>query len=209
MIARTLLLGFAAASLCACASVKVPLPGLDTAKQAEAEPTQTRDELAEAATRLALAAPDGAPGGRGLSLVVFGGRDDAEKADAAHYLSGLTAPGDRLDLVMDDVDHVLSLARQVAEAGRPASALPGDADVDLLEDAIKDVQRARRVYVAALKALRDEGTPLTKAEIREVGDAFVQSARDIGVAADLVAARLDAPAAPQLATTPSVSEGGY
>ena len=43
----------------------------------------------------------------------------------------------------------------------------------------------------ALHLLREDGEPLTKTEIRELGDRFVAVAREIGASADLVAARTD------------------
>ena len=193
--------------LSGCASVTVPLPKLE--REAPATLTE-RSALRQAVTAVAAATPP-ASEADGLRLVVFGGRDDARDAVAARYLDTLSPvgpAGGHAAAVMRDADEMLRRARAVAEAGRPG-ATTSEHEVRLLEEAIADVQHARRVYVAALRRLREEGAPLTKAEIRSVNDAFVQSCRDIGAAADMVTARLGEPAPTRVAETPNGGGEGY
>ena len=179
---RVLLLLGALLAVPACASVKVAAPGL-----ASPPPVTEKSALVEATQRLASVTPPAAERG-GLTLVVLGGRGDAETAAARAYLDRMPTEA-RLGAVMSDVEETLRHARAVAEVGRPGPT-GSEREVALLEEAIGDVQNARRVYVAALRLLREEGVPLTRAEIREVNDALVQSCRDIGAAADMVSARL-------------------
>ena len=204
----------ACASLCAalgaCASVKVPLPGLGGAETVSAAPLTEHTALTDAANRLAASVPDSAATAnkRGLHTVVFGGRGDAERAAASTYLTTL-GPEATPARVLADAEAVLTAARDLAVAGliEPGDAA-SDADVATLEGAIGQVQRSRRLLTTALKLLREEGEPLTKAEIRELGDAFVQAARDIGTAADLAAERGDE-RAPRYADRPSGGTEGF
>ena len=194
----------AAALLPGCASVKVAMPGLTPAAPEVALSEKTG--LVAAAERLAAATPPAAPRD-GLSLVVFGGRGDAEAEAARAYLSGLGADEPRA-AVMADVAEVLRRARAVAEVGRPGLDA-SEGEIAILERAITDVQHARRTYVAALTLLRDEGVPLTRAEIREVNDALVQACRDIGKAADMVSARLRTVPPVRVAETDGTVDAGY
>ena len=200
-IRRSFRLTLLSAALCAlpsCASVTVATPGL----RAEAPPSvPDKTALVAATERLAAVAPPAAERG-GLTLVVLGGRGDTEAQAARAYLDRMPEAA-RLGRVMADVQEVLAHARAVAEVGRPGLG-GSEGEVALLERAIGDVQHARRVYVAALRILREEGVPLTRAEIREVNDALVQSCRDIGAAADLVSARLRAPGPTRVAETGGV-----
>ena len=196
---RVFLLGIVMA-VPACASVKVAAPGL-----ASPPPVTQKSALVEATQRLASVTPPAAERG-GLTLVVLGGRGDAEAAAARAYLDRMLTDA-RLGAVMGDVEETLRHARAVAEVGRPGR-VGSEQEVALLEGAIGDVQNARRVYVAALRLLREEGVPLTRAEIREVNDALVQSCRDIGAAADMVSARLRVPPPTRVAPTRMAETGG-
>ena len=198
------------AALSACASVKVPLPGLGGGEVAADAPLIEHTVLSEAADRLAASVPDSAASAnkRGLHTVVFGGRSDAERAAASAYLMALGSEATPAR-VLSDADAVLTAARDLAVAGliEPGDAA-SDTDVATLEDAIGQVQRSRRLLTTALKLLREEGEPLTKAEIRELGDSFVQAARDIGTAADLALVRRDE-RAPRYADRPGVGTQGF
>lgn len=197
------------AGLGACASVKVPLPSLGGG-EVSAGPITQHTALSEAAERLSRAVPQAAEDAKkgGLHRVVFGGRDDAERAAASAYLLGLGEDASAAR-VLADADAVLSAGRDLAVAGllEPGDAA-SDADVDLLEAAIGEVQRSRRLLTTAMTLLREAGEPLTKSEVRELGDAFVQAARDIGTAADLAAARADE-GAPRYADRPGAGTQGY
>ena len=192
------------ALLPACASVKVAMPGLDAPSGDTVVSEKTG--LVNAAARLAAAAPPAAPRD-GLTLVVFGGRGDAEAEAARAYLATLDAEEPRA-AVMADVEEMLRRARAVAEVGRPGPESTPQ-EITILERAISDVQHARRTYVAALTLLREEGAPLTRAEIREVNDALVQACRDIGSAADMVSARLRAVPPVRVAETDGTVDAGY
>lgn len=191
-----------------CASVKVPLPAFGG--DAPAVVSQEREALRAATTELTAALPPETEETRGLRLLVLGGRDDADAKLANAYLADLSGD-DPLAAVLADVDDALSRGRRVAEIGRLAStaAQPSRDDVILLEEAITEIQRGRRAYGAVLRRLREEGVPLTRAELRAVEDAFVQTARDIGVAADLCAARADAPHPAQMASDEPGAQPGY
>ena len=207
-LANTACAGMAALSMAACASVKVSVPGF--AEAPPPAPLAEHTELRRAADTLARTVPEAAARAdkAGLHTVVWGGRDDAERAAARAYLAGLGA-GAGVARIHSDAEAVLAAGRDLAVTGllEPGDhAAPGD--VDLLEGAITQVQRSRRLMTTALKILREEGAPLTKAEIRELGDAFVQTARDIGAAADMAAAREDG-AAPRYADRPGAGAQGY
>ena len=161
---RPILTAGVLATIPACASVKVAVPGLEA--KPEAAVTE-KSALIEAAARLAAVTPPATEAG-GLTLVVLGGRGDAETQAARVYLDALPT-GSRLGALMADVDAVLTHARAVAEVGRPGPSSSNE-EVALLEAAISDVQHARRVYVAALRLLREEGVPLTRAEILLIAD---------------------------------------
>lgn len=181
------------------------------AKKAErAAPLTEHTALREAADVLSATVPQNAATAdkRGLHTVVFGGRDEAERAAASAYLIDL-GPQARAETVFADAARVLAAGRMLASAGmtEPRAAL-SSGDVRLLEDAITEVQRSRRLLTTALKLLREDGAPLTKSEIRELGDGFVATARDIGEAADRAAARGDADL-PIYADRPSVNLSGY
>ena len=206
---RIIVLASAALALQACASVKVPMPSLGGGPEASV-PIQEHTALRQATDRLEAVVPVAARDARkgGLHTVVFGGRGDAERAAASAYLAGLPAPN-RLGAVFAEAGHVLAAGREVAEAGMigPTDAA-SETDLALLEGAITELQQARRLLTTSLKLLREDGAPVTKSEIRELGDAFVATARDIGAAADLAAARAD-DAAPRYADGPAGGAPSY
>ena len=178
---------------CACASVKMPMPALGGGDSAaDAAPLTEHTALREAADRLDALVPDAADDAkrRGLQAVVLGGRGDAEKAAAGAYLAALGAEAGRAR-ILADAEALLSVGRDVAAAGLAGSGIATTGDIELLEASITDLQRCRRLMTTALHLLREDGAPLTKTEIRELGDRFVAVAREIGTSADLVAARAD------------------
>ena len=201
------LAGLGMACLGGCASVKVSLPGVASAPKPA--PVTEHTALRAAADKLSRTVPAASAGAErgGLHTVVWGGRDDAAREAARAYLAGLGPDADAAR-VLSDAEAVLAAGRDLAVTGLMGEdGQAADGDVALLEEAITQVQRSRRLTTTALKLLREEGAPLTKAEIRELGDAFVQTARDIGAAADLAAARDDA--APRYADRPGAATEGY
>ena len=209
MLTRTLAVA-ALLAPCACASVKVPLPAFGGGPEPEAALLTEHTALRAAADALSARVPQAAADARkgGLHRVVFGGRGDAERAAASAYLASL---GDEAGVsrVLADADAVLAAGRAVAAAGMigPQDA-PSETDVALLEGAITDIQGTRRLLTTALRLLREEGGPVTKAEVRELGDAFVRAARQVGTAADMAAARTGEPAV-VYADRPGALPAGY
>jgi hypothetical protein len=195
-------------SLPGCASVTIDLPGR-AGEAAAPQRVAEHEGLADASRALDAHLPEAASTGEVFGRIVFGGRDAALREEASAYLAGLE--GEPLPALLADVDACLARGRAVAEAGRLAGQAlhPTEGDVALLEAAVADLRRGRALYAEALKMLAEAGAPVEKADIRVVKDAFSQGAEDVGLAADLVAARLRDDAAPRFATPASGAAAGY